>query len=146
MRNGRRRQPVGRRGTREASTRHFATPVIVVDEPRDIAQQATLADDPLAQARPARIAVCDAWDDVDTQPDALLFDTLDTDEVPTLTMRRPQPRAERNPTEASLERSDVGPVDVGPVDVGPVDVGRVIDDHAGADVSSSARRIAKHVS
>ena len=94
MRNGRRRQPVGRRGTREASTRHFATPVIVVDEPRDIAQQATLADDPLAQARPARIAVCDAWDDVDTQPDALLFDTLDTDEVPTLTMRRPRPRAE----------------------------------------------------
>jgi hypothetical protein len=80
--------------TREASTRHFAKPVIVVDEPRGIPQQATRADDLLAQARPARIAVCDAWDDVDTQPDALarLFDTSDTDEVPTLTMRRPRPR------------------------------------------------------
>ncbi len=113
-------------------------PVIVVDEPRDIAQQAIPADDLPAQARPARIAVCDAWDDVDTQPDALarLFDTSDTDEVPTLTMRRPRPRIELDPTESSLDRSDVG----------PVDVGLVIDDHVSVDVISSARRIAKHVS
>ena len=122
--------------TREASTRHFAKPVIVVDEPRDIAQQATRADDLLAQG-PARIAVCDAWDDVDTQPDALarLFDTSDTDEVPTLTMRRPRPRAELDPVEATVE----------PADVGLMDAGLVIDEH-GSDVFTSARRIAKRVS
>jgi hypothetical protein len=119
---------------REASTRHFVKPVIVVDEPKGISQQIPhIADDLLAEAPRARIAVCDAWDDVDTQPDAFarLFDTSDTDEVPTLTMRRPRPWTELNPSEVSLE---------------PAEVGGVIDDHAGPDVLTSARRIAKLVS
>lgn len=140
MRNGRHRQLVaGRRVAREASTRHFAKPVIVVEEPKDIPQQIPeIVDDLLAEAEAprARIAVCDAWDDVDTQPDAFarLFDTSDTDEVPTLTMRRPRPWT--NPPEVSQE----------PAEASLVEVGLVIDEHAGPDVLTSARRIAKLVS
>lgn len=141
MRNGRHRQLAGRRVAREASIRHFVKPVIVVEEPRDIPQQLPdIVDDLLAEAEAprARIAVCDAWDDVDTQPDAFarLFDTSDTDEVPTLTMRRARPWTELNPPEVSQE----------PAEAGLVEVGLVIDEHAGPDVLTSARRIAKLVS
>jgi len=136
MRNERHRQPAGRKVARETSTRHFAKPVIVVEDPRDIPQQVPhIADDLLAEAPLARIAVCDAWDDVETQPDAFarLFDTSDTDEVPTLTMRRRRPWTELSPADVSQE----------PAEVALVEVGLVIDEHAGPDVLTSARRIAK---
>jgi len=139
MRNERHRQLVaGRRVARETSTRHFAKPVIVVDDLMDIPQQGPLlADDLPARAPLARIAVCDAWDDVDTQPDAFarLFDTSDTDEVPTLTMRRPRPWTELNPAEVSQD----------PAEVALVEAGLVIDEQAEPDMLTSARRIAKLV-
>lgn len=137
MRNERHRQLAGRRVAREASTRHFAKPVIVVDDPRHIPQQVPHLVDEEAEAPRARIAVCDAWDDVDTQPDAFarLFDTSDTDEVPTLTMRRPRPWTELNPAEVSQD----------PAEVARAEVGLVIDEHAEPNVLTSARRIAKLV-
>jgi hypothetical protein len=126
---------------RESSTRHFTRPVIVVEEPEDTVPQASdTAGDLRANVPAVRSATWDAWDDVDTQPDvfARLFDRSDTDEVPTLTMRRPRPRPELNPAEGSLDPAEVGVAEVGLV--------LVIDEHAGADVITSAHRVAKGIS
>jgi len=139
MRNGHHRHQAGRRVAREPSTRRFTRPVIVVDEPGETVPQASqIADDLRADVPAARIAICDAWDDVDTQPDvfACLFDRSDSDEVPTLTMRRPRPLPELSPIEGSLE----------PAEVGLAEVSLVIDEHAGDDVNTSARRPAKLIS